>query len=219
MTSNGFLLILSGAGTTIEIAIQSIFFSLLIAIVVGTAMAMGGRVLRYTLKIYVELFRGTALIVQLFWMYFVLPQFGILLSEKVVAISAISLNYGAYGAVVVAGAINAIDKSQWEAAASLGLRRLPILRLVVLPQASVLLIKPLGVLYVQLVKATSLVSLITIADLTYRAYQLNQLSMHIVPIFGTVMLIYYAMTKCVAATAGILDHYVGTWRLASGARS
>jgi polar amino acid transport system permease protein len=82
----------------------------------------------------------------------------------------------------------------------------------VFPQASVFLIKPLGVLFVQLVKATSLVSLITIPDLTYRAYQLNQLSMQIVPIFGTVLIIYYLMTKLVAGSSSLLDGYLGTWR-------
>ena len=212
MNPDSFLLILSGAATTLDIAARSIVCSLVIAVVVGTATALGGSLVRFLLTVYVELFRGTSLVVQLFWMYFVLPQFGIVLSEHTVAVTAISLNYGAYGAVIVRGAIVAIDKSQWEAASSLGLRRLPTLRYIVFPQASVFLIKPLGVLFVQLVKATSLVSLITIPDLTYRAYQLNQLSMQIVPIFGTVLIIYYLMTKLVAGSSSLLDGYLGTWR-------
>lgn len=214
MSINGLLLILSGAGTTIDIALKSIALSLVIASVVGVAVALGNKALRVSLLAYVELFRGTALIVQLFWMFFVLPQFGILLSERVVAITAISLNYGAYGAIIVRSAIAAVGTGQWNAAASLGLRRFLVLRLIILPQAAVLLVRPLGVLYVQLIKATSLVSLITIPDLTYRAYQLNQLSMDIVPIFGTVLVIYYLMTKFVAFVAALIDQHVGSWRRA-----
>ena len=186
--------------------------SLAIALPVGTLLAVAGRAVRWPLYCYVELFRGTSLVVQLFWMYFVLPQFGILLSAFTVAVTAIALNYGAYGAVIVRGAVVAVDRHQWEAARSLALPRWPTLRHIVFPQAGVLLIKPLGVLYIQLVKATSLVSLITIPDLAYRAYQLNQLTMQTAHIFGVVLVIYFVMTKSVATASAAADRMAGRWR-------
>ena len=94
------------------------------------------------------------------------------------------LNYGAYGAELVRGAIQSVGRGQRDAADALGLTSAQVMRLVVAPQAASIAVLPWGTLMMQLVKATSLVSLITIAELSFRAYQLNQVTMQTAGICG-----------------------------------
>jgi len=161
---------------------------------------------------YIEFFRGTSLIVQLFWLSFVLPALGVRLGAMTVAIMGIALNYGAYGSEVVRGAIESVPRGQVLAARALGLSPWGVLRYVVVPQAMTIFVRPWGNLMIQLLKATSLVSLITIADLTYRAYQMHQLTMRTFPIFGTVLLVYFLMAQVIAFVTAQLDRHFGRWR-------
>ena len=133
-----------------------------------------------------------------FWLYFVLPTVGVRLEAMTVAIAGIAMNYGAYGAEIVRGALKCVPAGQVDAARALGVRDLDILRHVVAPQAATVFVRPWGNLMIQLLKATSLVSLITLADLTYRAYQLHQLTMKTFPIFGAVLVIYFLMAQVIA---------------------
>lgn len=168
--------------------------------------------------VYIEFFRGTSLIVQLFWLYFVLPPLGVRLSAMTVAIMGIALNYGAYGAEVVRGAISSVPKGQVLAARAMGFSSWGVLRYVVAPQAMTIFVRPWGNLMIQLLKATSLVSLITIADLTYRAYQMHQLTMRTFPIFGTVLVVYFLMAQCIALATSLADRHFGRWRFTSAVR-
>ncbi len=164
----GLPLLLSGSLVTIEISVLSGLLALAAAGLAGIARQSARRALRWPAALYIETFRGTALLIQLFWMYYVLPDFGVDLPAFAVAVLAIGLNYGAYGAEVVRGAMAAVGSGQREAARALGLSPAQTVRLVVLPQAAAIAVLPWGNLMVQLVKATSLVSLITIAELSYR---------------------------------------------------
>jgi polar amino acid transport system permease protein len=175
-------------------------------------------VIRWPCVAYIEFFRGTSLIVQLFWLYFVLPALGIRLEAMTVAILGIALNYGSYGSEVVRGAIESVPRGQVLAARALGLTPLQVLRSVVLPQAMTIFVRPWGNLMIQLLKATSLVSLITIADLTYRAYQMHQLTMRTFPIFGTVLLVYFAMAQVIAFATTQVDRHFGRWRVRADPR-
>ena len=145
-------------------------------------------------------------------MYYVLPDFGVDLPAFAVAVSAVGLNYGAYGAELVRGAILSVGRGQRDAADALGLTPAQVMRLVVAPQAAAIAVLPWGTLMVQLVKATSLVSLITIAELSFRAYQLNQVTMQTAGIFGTVLVLYFAMTQTVAMATRWADGGIGRWR-------
>ena len=168
--------------------------------------------LRVPCVVYIEFFRGTSLVVQLFWLYFVLPGLGVRLEATTAAILGITLNYGAYGSEVVRGAIQSVPGGQVLAARALGLSRWDVLCYVVAPQAMTIFVRPWGNLMIQLLKATSLVSLITIADLTYRAYQMHQLTMRTLPIFGTVLVIYFGLAQCVAFVTVQADRHFGRWR-------
>src|SRR5699024_9168375 len=115
-----------------------------------------------------EFFRGTSLVVQLFWAYYVLPVLlGIKLDSMVVAILALGFNYGAYGAEVVRGSINAVPTGQWEATRALSLGRYKRIFRVIFPQASALMLPSLTNLLIQLLKGSAAVSFIAMNDLNW----------------------------------------------------
>jgi polar amino acid transport system permease protein len=205
-------LLAGGAAVTARIAVAAAFFSFLLAVPLGLGRMSAHALVRWPCVAYVEFFRGTSLVVQLFWLYFVLPSLGIRLEAMTVAILGIALNYGAYGSEVVRGAIESVPHGQVLAARALGLTPWRALRYVVAPQAMTIFVRPWGNLMIQLLKATSLVSLITIADLTYRAYQMHQLTMRTFPIFGTVLIVYFLMAQVIALLTAQIDRHFGRWR-------
>jgi polar amino acid transport system permease protein len=193
-------------------------FALILAVPLGLGRASPWAAVRIPCVVYIEFFRGTSLVVQLFWLYFVLPPLGVRLSAMTVAIMGIALNYGAYGAEVVRGAVASVSKGQVLAARAMGFSSWGVLRYVVAPQAMTIFVRPWGNLMIQLLKATSLVSLITIADLTYRAYQMHQLTMRTFQIFGTVLVVYFLMAQCIAFVTAQADRHFGRWRFTSPVR-
>jgi polar amino acid transport system permease protein len=161
---------------------------------------------------YIEVFRGTSALVQLFWLFFVLPHFGITLDPIPVAILALGLNVGAYGAEVVRGAVLAVPRGQYEAAIALNMTPLTRMRRIILPQAIVAMIPPWGNLFIELLKATALVSLITVADLTFRAYQLNQATLQTVQIFLLVLVMYLGIALVITFLMRGLERRVARGR-------
>lgn len=197
--------LLQGALVTVEITVAGALLALICAVVAALAKLYGPAPLRWLAIAYIELFRGTSALVQLFWMFFVLPHFGVSLEPLVVAILALGLNVGAYGAEVVRGAIVAVPRGQWEATMALNMTRVSALRRVILPQAFVAMIPPWGNLFIELLKSTSLVSLITIADLTFRAQQMNQTTFRTVEIFVIVLLLYLAISLVITVGMRALE--------------
>jgi polar amino acid transport system permease protein len=186
--------LLQGAVLTVKIAVLGCALAIVMGIVAAIARLYGPAPLRWLATVYVEVFRGTSALVQLFWLFFVLPQFGVTMLPFVVAVLALGLNVGAYGSEVVRGAILGVHRGQWEASTALNMTRAAALRRIILPQAFVAMIPPWGNLFIELLKATSLVSLITLSDLTFKAQQLNQTTLKTVPIFTLVLLMYLAMS-------------------------
>lgn len=204
--------LLAGAVTTVQITILASALALCLAFAAGLGRLSRIVLVRGFCVVYIEFFRGTALLVQLFWLFFVLPQFGILLEPLTVAVVGIGLNYGAYGAEVVRGAILGVPKSQLDAAVALNLSRVRTLWRIVLPQAAVIMIPPWGNLFIQLLKATSLVSLITITEITFRAYQLNQLTVRTMEIFGAVLVIYFCLAQLITLATRWLERWAARGR-------
>lgn len=134
--------LLRGAQVTAVVALGGSLFALAMALLAGLTRLYGPAPLRWLAFAYIETFRGTSALVQLFWLFFVLPHFGITLAPMAVGIMALGLNVGAYGAEVVRGAIGSVAQGQWEAAAALNLSRAQTLRRIVLPQAFVAMIPP-----------------------------------------------------------------------------
>lgn len=197
--------LLRGVIVTLQVTAGGAVVAVLAALGAALARLYGAKPLRWLATTYVEVFRGTSALVQLFWLFFVLPHFGLTLSPLVVGIAALGLNVGAYGAEVVRGAIGAVGRGQWEAATALNLSRAQALRRVILPQAFVAMIPPWGNLFIELLKATSLVSLITLSDLAFKAQQINQNTLRTAEVFGSVLLIYLALSVLITVAMRALE--------------
>src|SRR5689334_1653604 len=109
-------ILLAGTLVTIEITAMSAVVAVACAIAAGLGKAYGALPLRWLAVAYIETFRGTSALVQLFWIFFVLPYFGISLTPMTAGVVGLGLNLGAYGAEVVRGAVQAVPRGQWEAA-------------------------------------------------------------------------------------------------------
>lgn len=197
--------LLEGAVMTAEITALAAFLAVAMAILAALGKLYGPAPIRWLANIYIEIFRGTSALVQLFWLFFVLPSFNINLDPFTVAVLALGLNIGAYGAEAVRGAITSVARGQWEASTALNMTRFQMLRRIILPQAFVAMIPLWGNLFIELLKSTSLVALITLADLTFKAQQMNQSTMKTIPIFNLVLLIYLAMALVITIGMRFLE--------------
>jgi len=182
--------LLGGTLVTIEITAMSAVLAVVCAIAAGLAKAYGAWPVRSLAVTYIEIFRGTSVLVQLFWIFFVLPYFGISLTPMTAGVLGLGLNLGAYGAEVVRGAVQAVPRGQWEAATALNMTRAMALRRIILPQAFVAMIPPWGNLFIELLKATAVVSLITITDLTFRAKGISDVTIRTAQVFNVALVIY-----------------------------
>jgi len=189
--------LLKGALITAEVTVLASLLALALGLLFGLMKLAPFWPVRWLAIAYIEVFRGTSLLVQLFWWFFVLPHFGIFLSPFVVGVMGIGMNLGAYGAEVVRSAIQAVPKGQYEAAIALNMSPATRMRRVILPQAVRAMLPPWGNLLIELLKGTSLVSLITLHDLTFVGNQLNTSTFQTVQIFTMVLAIYYVMGRLV----------------------
>jgi polar amino acid transport system permease protein len=166
--------LLEGLSVTVQATLMSFGLALLVSFAVGLGYVSRISVLRPFLRIYVEIFRGTSALVQIFYFFYVLPLLGINLPAMAAGVGALGLNFGAYGSEIVRGAIEAVPRGQHEAATALSMTRPLAMRRVVLPQAIPTMVPPFGNILVDLMKATSLLSLIAISDLAFVGRQVLQ---------------------------------------------
>ncbi|MGI6679074.1 MAG: ectoine/hydroxyectoine ABC transporter permease subunit EhuC [Dehalobacterium sp.] len=185
--------LLEGAKVTIQITFWGIILGFILAFVAGFARLSKYRLLRIVATVYVEVFRGTSLLVQLFWIYFVLPHFGLFLPTMLSAVLALGLNAGAYGSEVVRSSILNVSKGQIEASIALNMTPFQRMRLVILPQAFVMMLPGFGNLQIELLKGTSLVSLITLADMTYQGTILRAATFQTTEIYSLLLIMYFLL--------------------------
>lgn len=185
--------LMQGTWVTLQLMLASTFFGAVLSFAAGIGKLSRNPLFRWLSVAYVEIFRGTSLLVQMFWLYFALPLIGIRLDPTTAGILALSLNIGAYGAEVVRGAILAVPVGQYEAATAVNFTRRHTLWNVVLPQALVEMMPPFGNLVVQNLKDTALVSLITLGDLTFRAQSYRNITLETIPVFSATLLIYFVL--------------------------
>jgi polar amino acid transport system permease protein len=197
--------LLEGTLVTIEITAMSAMVAVPCAVVAALAKIYGVLPLRWLAVAYIEIFRGTSALVQLFWLFFVLPHFGITLEPITAAVIGLGLNLGAYGAEVVRGAVQAVPRGQWEASTALNMTRAMALRRIVLPQAFVAMIPPWGNLFIELLKATSLVSLITITDLTFKAKGISDVTLRTAEVFNVALVIYLCIALVITYAMRTLE--------------
>ncbi|MCO6393003.1 ectoine/hydroxyectoine ABC transporter permease subunit EhuC [Aliihoeflea aestuarii] len=187
--------IISGTLITIGLTLLSALLAVAIALAAGLMRMSSNMAVRGVATVYIEIFRGTSLLVQLYWIFFVLPLFGITLEKFTAGFVAVGMNLGAYGAELVRGAILSVPKGQWEAGLALNMSPAKRMRRVILPQAVVLMLPSWGNLFIELLKGTALVSLISVADLMFQVKQINGTTFLSVETFGTALIIYYVLAR------------------------
>ena len=197
---SGYLtLILQGAWVTVTLTVAGAALALAMAFVAGLGRLSPRAALRWLATAYIEFFRGTSIFVQLFWIYFVLPMTGLWTPTPMQAgVLALGLNVGAYGAEVVRGAILAVPRDQREACVALNLTPVQRMRHVILPQALPLMLPTFGNNAIELLKATSVVSLISLADMTFQAQIVRSQTGNTLLPFATILVLYFAMSLAIS---------------------
>ncbi|MBJ7264406.1 MAG: ectoine/hydroxyectoine ABC transporter permease subunit EhuC [Burkholderiaceae bacterium] len=197
--------LLRGLWTTVQITVGAALLAVLLAIAAGLARMSRQPWVSWPAAVYVEVFRGTSALVQLFWFFFVLPLFGLDLPAMAVGIGVLAANAGAYGAEVVRGAVRGVAVGQHEAATALNMAPGQIVRRIVLPQAIPAMLPPAGNIMIELLKNTALVSLITITDLTFRGQLLRSDTLRTTDIFILVLLLYFAVAVLITGGVRLLE--------------
>ncbi|HLS64367.1 MAG TPA: amino acid ABC transporter permease [Ruania sp.] len=208
-------LITEGLSATVYSFLGGAVLMLVVAVLLGVAMHQGPKWLAILARIIVEVFRGTSLIVQLFWIFYVFPQlFAVDLGSLWSAIVALGLNYGAYGAEVVRGSLNAVPKGQWETTTALSMPWLTKMWRIIWPQAWALMLPGFNNLAVMLVKGTAAVGLVLLNDITFEANQ-ARITNGVWAAFGSALLIYLVIALIVSTLFRWMErraqHRLGLW--------
>lgn len=210
--------LLSGAWVTIQLTIYSTLLGGIFAFIFGVGRLSHHWLIKAISVGFIEFFRGTSLLVQLFWLYFALPVLGQMIGldlrmpPVVVGTLALALNIGAYAAEVVRGAIQAVPPTQYEAAKSLDFSPRQTMWRIAVPQAIPEMMPSFGNLAVQNLKDTALVSLISLADLAFRAEQLRNFTQDSTTIYTLLLFMYFGMALVITAIMKLLERYVNRWR-------
>ena len=187
--------LLRGALVTVEITACALALGCVLGLLVGIGRLNPKRRWLYGVcTAYVAVIRGTPLLVQLFILFFGLPHFGILLPAFVCGVLGLGVYSGAYVSEIVRGAIQSIDRGQTLAAQSLGMTPAVAMRQIVLPQAVVRMIPPLGNEFIALIKNSALVSLLTIHDVMHQGQKIISVSYRSLEVYLAIALIYFVLT-------------------------
>ena len=178
---------------TIPLTIISFIIGLVIALAVALARLSPNVVLTNLARFYISVIRGTPLLVQLFIVFFALPEFGVRIDPFPAAVIAFSLNVGGYAAEIIRSAIQSIPKGQWEAAETIGLNYAGSLRRIILPQASRVAVPPLSNTLISLVKDTSLASTILVTELLRQAQIIAAPTFEFFALYGTAAVYYWVI--------------------------
>jgi len=207
-----------GALVTLQLTVLGGLLGTALAVASGLATFSSWAALRGAVRAYVELFRGTSAIVQLFWAFFGLPLLAPVLPEFIperlvrwtpveTGIIVLGLNMGAYGSEVVRSGIQAIGQGQREAAVALSLTPYQRMRYVIFPQAVLVMLPPYGNLLIELLKGTALVSTATASELVFEASKLRVTGTGPLPLYSSLLFIYFGIAVVITALVRSLEWY------------
>ena len=197
--------LMRGALVTVEITACALVLGCVMGLLIGIGrLNPKNRFIYGICTAYVAAIRGTPLLVQLFILFFGLPQFGIMLPAFACGVLGLGIYSGAYVSEVVRGAIQSIDKGQMEAARSIGMSSGQAMVSVILPQAVVRMIPPLGNEFIALIKNSALVSLLTIHDVMHQGQKIISVSYRSLEVYLAIALIYFVLT---GVTTLLLRHF------------
>ncbi|GAA5157418.1 ectoine/hydroxyectoine ABC transporter permease subunit EhuC [Pseudonocardia eucalypti] len=197
-----------GLPATVTATVGGIALTIVLSFAAGLAMLSGRRWMRGVSRVYVEGFRGTSEVVQLFWIFFVLPVLtGLQLLPLAAGVLVLGLNHGAYGAEIVRGAVRSVPRAQVEGAIALSLTPAQRMTRVILPQAVVEMLPPLNNLFIQLLKSTAILSFITVAEVTDKGTKVlvPNFGQDLVLIFTVMLLIYLVLALLITGVMRPLE--------------
>ena len=204
-------LLLTGAAVTIEITAIAVALGFILGLITSVCRLSSIKILRVIAICYVNIIRGTPMLVQIFLIYFALPMsIGERINPFVAAVAACSINSGAYVSEIFRAGIQAVDKGQMEAGRSLGLSWMQTMRYIILPQAFKNVIPPLGNEFISMTKETSLVSVIGFEELTRRGQLIIAKTYGSFEIWMTVAALYLIMTLSIAQLVSFLERWFAT---------
>ncbi len=197
---------MEGLVVTLQVLVGAFLLGTLLSVIFGIGRLSERAWVRRLSSVYIEFARGASAIILLFWMFFALPiLFGIRgWSPMTAGILALGINMGAYGAEIVRGSVKSVSKGQSEAATALNLSNTQRLRHIVLPQAVPIILPPFGNLTIEIMKGTSLVSLITLSDLAFEAQKLR-VNAVIIADSATTPVLYLNVLAIYFALAFVID--------------
>jgi polar amino acid transport system permease protein len=193
---NGWRYLAHGALVTVEVTAAALALGCILGLLIGLGRLHPERKIVFGIcTLYVSFIRGTPLLVQLFILFFGLPQFGITLPAFFCGVLGMGVYSGAYVSEIVRGAIQSIDRGQMEAARSLGMSYRTAMQIIILPQALLRMIPPLGNEFIALIKNSALVSLLTITDLMHEGQKIISVSYRSLEVYLAVALVYFVLTN------------------------
>ncbi len=203
-----------GVWVTVQITLLSAVLALALSFVFALLRLSPSRSVRLIIGACIEFLRGTSALVQLFYLFFILPLFGISISPMTTAVIGLGLNFSSFGAEIVRSAIVNVSQGQRDALWALDFPPLTAFRRIILPQALPFMLPPLGNLLVELLKSTSLVSLITLSDLTFAGASLITTLGDQTLIWSMVLLCYFAMAWPLTRLVGYYERHHSRYRQA-----
>jgi polar amino acid transport system permease protein len=200
--------ILMGIPVTLEVTVLAMAVAIPVSVILALGRNAPSPLLRFPAGFVIELFRGSSALVQLFWAYYVLPYFGINLPALAAGVLVLGLNEGSYFSEVVRAGINAVSPGQREAALTLGFSPAYRFFRITLPQALPLMIPPFGNALVTMLKFTSLVSLVTIQELSFRANLAATSLGQNAAVYGLIIVIYFMLALLLGRAVQALEGWV-----------
>ncbi|REE17920.1 amino acid ABC transporter membrane protein (PAAT family) [Paraburkholderia sp. BL27I4N3] len=202
-------LLFAGLVFTVPLTLISFAIGLALAFLVALVRLFGPRWAIAIVRFYVWLFRGSPLLVQLFVIFYGLPNVGIVLDPLTAAIIGFSLNVGAYNSEVIRGVIESIPKGQWEAAYSMGMTREQALRRAILPQAARVALPPLSNSFIALVKDTSLAAVLTVPEVFQAAQRIASVTYEPLILYTEAALVYLVFSSVLSSAQVRLERKFG----------
>ncbi|TBU77940.1 cystine ABC transporter permease [Pseudomonas daroniae] len=190
--------LLKGAVWTVVLSLGGMFFGMLLGFGLALLRLYAIAPLGWLARVYISFFRGTPLLVQLFMIYYGLPQLGLQLEPLSAALIGFSLNMAAYVAEIMRAAIASIDRGQWEASASIGMSKTQAMIRTILPQAARTALPPLGNSFISLVKDTALAATIQVPELFRQAQLITARTFEIFTMYLAAALIYWILASLLA---------------------
>ena len=200
--------LLDGAVLSLQIAFLAFCGGLLLGTVFASLKTFGGKVINRVIDGYVTFFMNTPQLVQIYFLYFALPDVGILLSSYMAVLIGMTLNAGAYLTEIQRAGFESVRKTEMEAAEVLGFSRAQQVRYVIMPHVARVLFPPLSNHYILMTLGTSMAAIFGVDELTGRAFNVNAETFRSIEVFSVVALMYIVITLCATVILSIIGRLV-----------